>query len=208
MKDKGLGTPATRAATIERLIEVGYVERSKKSLLATQKGHALIRVLPVRELLSPELTGDWEKRLAMVENGHMSARSFAEEMRVFVQRVIAQMSAMPGERIVDIAGPCPKCGAAVELRGQAFKCPACSFYVPLTIAGRKMTRDNVAVLLEKRRTPLLYGFRSKAGGRFKAHLVLADDLSIKFEFAKPRKKKTARKPKDGAQLDPRIQSGG
>ena len=84
MKEGGIGTPATRAAIIERLIQVGYVERSGKTLIPTPKGKELINLIeniPVPELSSPQLTGEWEKKLNQIEKGEFSRDTFMEEIR-------------------------------------------------------------------------------------------------------------------------------
>jgi len=94
MKHGGLGTPATRAAIIERLIQVGYVERQKKSLIPTEKGIRLIEVIPVPELISPELTGSWEKKLADIHQGTYTRQEFMEEINGFIHRIVRQVKAM------------------------------------------------------------------------------------------------------------------
>lgn len=102
MKDGGLGTPATRAGIIERLIKVGYIDRVKKNLIPTEKGRKLIEVIGTPELVSPELTGAWEKQLMEIQQGHVSREKFMQEIRQFVQRLVQQVKTMsavviPGE---------------------------------------------------------------------------------------------------------------
>src|SRR5213076_3564656 len=78
MKESGIGTPATRAAIIERLIDVGYVERDGRSLVATEKGLGVIRLLDAHALTSPALTGEWEHRLARIEHGEEQRDHFMD----------------------------------------------------------------------------------------------------------------------------------
>ncbi len=99
MKEGGLGTPATRASIIERLITVGYVEREKKNLVPTSKGKDLIRVIPVAELASPELTGVLEKKMADIQKGLFTRAQFMVEMREFIQKTVAEIKAMPFTRV-------------------------------------------------------------------------------------------------------------
>ncbi|MGI9047852.1 MAG: DNA topoisomerase III [Rubrobacteraceae bacterium] len=94
MKDSGLGTPATRAATIERLIKVGYLERQKKVLVPTEKGRALIRLLGESPLSSPELTANWEERLAAMERGSERRAGFMEEIGIFAASVVEGVRGM------------------------------------------------------------------------------------------------------------------
>ncbi|MDA8233619.1 MAG: DNA topoisomerase 3 [Clostridia bacterium] len=94
MKHGGLGTPATRAAIIERLIQVGYVERQKKNLIPTEKGIKLIEAIPVPELISPELTGSWEKKLADIQQGTYTRPEFMKEITAFVRRIVEQVKTM------------------------------------------------------------------------------------------------------------------
>ncbi len=99
MKDRGLGTPATRAAIIETLLRRGYLERSKKLLLPTPQGEELIAVLPVPELKSAELTGDWEARLAQVARGELPRTRFMADTASFTTRVVEAISAATMPRI-------------------------------------------------------------------------------------------------------------
>ncbi|MHB8171358.1 MAG: DNA topoisomerase III [Thermincolia bacterium] len=101
MKHGGLGTPATRAAIIERLIKVGYVERQKKNLIPTEKGIRLIQAIPVPELISPELTGSWEKKLAHIQQGTYTRTEFMKEITAFVRRIVEQVKTMGNVTIPD-----------------------------------------------------------------------------------------------------------
>ncbi len=113
MKERGIGTPATRAAIIERLIDVGYLERDRRSLVATPKGLELISAIPTRELVSPVLTGQWEARLRQVERGELPRPTFMADIQDFVQRMVNEVKAMDAEglaqRMRRVVGKCPRC---------------------------------------------------------------------------------------------------
>ncbi len=190
MKDKGLGTPATRAAIIERLIEVGYVERDRRSLVVTPKGAELVAVIPTRDLVSPALTGLWESKLRAVERGELSREAFMSEIKGFVERLVGDIKILDvegaSERMRRVVGTCPRCGADVVEGKRAFSCSrwktdGCSFYIWKTVAGRRVTAAEASALLERGRTRLLRGFRSKKGRRFAAYLVL-EDGEVRFAF--------------------------
>lgn len=104
MKDGGLGTPATRAGIIERLIKVGYIDRVKKNLIPTEKGRKLIEVIGTPELVSPELTGAWEKQLMEIQQGNFSREKFMLEIRQFIQRLVQQVKTM-GAVVIPGEGP-------------------------------------------------------------------------------------------------------
>src|SRR5205823_6684293 len=91
MKDSGIGTPATRAAIIERLIDVGYIEREGRALIATDKGIQVIRLLGSHPLTSPELTGDWERRLGLIEQGEDSRPAFMADIAKFATETVQEL---------------------------------------------------------------------------------------------------------------------
>src|SRR5919112_5781049 len=99
MKDSGLGTPATRAATIERLLKVGYLEREKKVLVPTEKGRALIGLLGESPLSSPELTARWEERLASMERGTEKRPGFITDIKGFTTKLVEEVRRMEGEKL-------------------------------------------------------------------------------------------------------------
>jgi len=189
LKERGIGTPATRAAIIERLIEVGYVERDRRSLVVTQKGLELVSVIPTRDLVSPALTGMWESKLRRVEDGSLARAEFMGEIRSFVERMVDEVKSMDAEglaqRMRRTVGRCPRCGAEVVAGPRAYSCSrwkeGCGFYVWRTVAGRPLKPVEVTRLLEEGRTGLLRGFKSKAGRRFAAYLTLAES-GITFAF--------------------------
>src|SRR5205085_9437158 len=112
MKDSGIGTPATRAAIIERLIQVGYVERDGRALVVTEKGLNVVRLLGEHALTSPGLTGEWEHRLANIELGSDSREAFMGDIVKFTEGTVGELdSKLKGVRIPRARlGPCPVCG--------------------------------------------------------------------------------------------------
>jgi len=132
LKEKGVGTPATRAAIIEVLISRGYVERRKKSLVSTDSGRALIALVHNERLKSPELTGDWEHRLKRMERGDYDPGSFMEEVKAYTREILADRA----EQTINLSnlGPCPLCAAPVIRGRSGYGCSrwreGCTFVLP------------------------------------------------------------------------------
>ena len=194
MKERGLGTPATRAEMIETLIRREYIERVGKELQATPKGLQVIAMLEAHPLTSPELTGDWEKRLADIEHGKAERKRFMDEIERFARATVEQIAALDREKLrperVEL-GPCPRCGETIRENSRAYGCtswksreePGCGFVIWKRVAGRTLTPEVARQLLEEGRTrDVLSGFRSKAGKPFRARLVLNSEGKIEFDF--------------------------
>jgi DNA topoisomerase III len=199
MKESGLGTPATRAATIERLLKVGYLVRDKKALVPTEKGRALIGLLGESPLASPELTAWWEERLARMEKGAGSRTDFMTDISGFASTLVDEVRAKEGEKVAAPAKPgdngtkgnvplgaCPKCGAPVVETKKAYGCSAwksgCKFAIWKSISGKRISAPQAKQLLTKGRTGQLKGFKSKAGKPYSAALVLDGEHKVRLEF--------------------------
>lgn len=188
MKDSGLGTPATRAAIIETLLKRDYVVRTKQQLTPTALGISLIETLPVASLASPELTGAWEARLAQIARGEDARAAFMADITRYVAEMVdtirgSNPPVAPAGPDAAPIGRCPRCGAGVIARPREFACTgACGFTLQNRIAGRAINLALAGVLLERRRSQVLRGFRSKAGKTFAAMLVLDDDGALRFDF--------------------------
>jgi DNA topoisomerase III len=206
VKDSGLGTPATRAATIERLLKVGYAERQKKTLVPTDKGRALISLLGGDSLASPELTARWEERLAKMERGGEDRAAFMRDIERFTASVVDSVRGMQGEKVAaptrttkphrgngngksasGLIGDCPKCGAPVVETKKAYGCSAwkesgCKFAIWKTVAGKRVSEAQAKQLLANGRTSQLKGFKSKAGKPFSAALALDADHRVRLDF--------------------------
>jgi DNA topoisomerase-3 len=204
MKERGLGTPATRAEVIETLIRREYIERVAKDLQPTPKGMSVITMLEEHPITSAELTGDWEKQLMDIEHGNGKRSSFMEGIAGFAQTTVDQIRNLDDEKIkverVEL-GLCPKCGAEtgeiIKENSRAYGCtswksreePGCGFVIWKRVAGRTLTPEIARQLLEDGRTrEVLSGFRSRAGKPFRARLVLKEDGKVEFEFPVSRKR--------------------
>ncbi len=135
LKEKGVGTPATRASIIEVLISRGYVERKRKALISTQSGRALISLVQDDRLKSPELTGEWEYRLKQIERGAYDAATFMREVCDYTREILANKA----EATIDLKnlGPCPRCAAPVMRGRTGYGCTrwreGCEFVLPGTL---------------------------------------------------------------------------
>jgi DNA topoisomerase III len=198
MKDSGLGTPATRAETIEVLIRREYIERAGKDLQPTPKGLQVITMLEEHPLTSPVLTGEWEKRLADIEHGSGDRKEFIDGIVDLATQTVEQIAALDKEKLrperVEL-GPCPRCGAEtgeiIRENSRAYGCtswksreePGCGYVIWKRVAGRTITPEIARQLIENGRTnDVISGFRSRAGKPFRARLVLNDDGKVEFDF--------------------------
>ena len=200
MKESGLGTPATRAATIERLLKVGYLQREKKVLVPTEKGRALIGLLGESPLSSPELTARWEERLARMEKGAGSRMDFMADINGFASALVEEVRVKEGEKVAAPAkaarngggksgeplGTCPKCGSPVVETKKSYGCSAwksgCKFAIWKTVSGKRVSASQARQLLTKGRTGQLKGFKSKAGKPYSAALILDGEHKVRLEF--------------------------
>jgi DNA topoisomerase III len=189
MKEKGLGTPATRAAIIETLISAHYLIRHGKELQPTPKAIQTITLLKnaVPELTSPELTGEWEFRLREIEHRKLTRDAFMRDIRELTNDIVGKAKHFhPDEHMPDSEpfGQCPKCGAPIIERFKSFTCTneECDFTIWKTIAGRLLSREEFETLVRDKHVGPLGGFRSRKGKRFHALLKLSDDFKAQFDF--------------------------
>ncbi len=187
MAARGLGTPATRAATIEGLINEEYVHRNGRELQPTAKAFSLLFALSklgVDELHSPELTGHWEYQLRQMETGELARNDFmdhiAEQARVMVERI--KTGEIPDEAFSTLKRPCPACGGVIQENYKKFQCKQCDFALWKVVASRQYEPEEVEELLEKRVIGPLQGFRSKMGRPFAAMIKLNAENLPEFDF--------------------------
>jgi DNA topoisomerase-3 len=187
MAESGIGTPATRAAIIERLIQVGYLERDGRALHATEKGIQVIRLLGAHALTSAELTGGWEHRLDLIEKGKDSRDAFMGDIVKFTAETVAELDQLKDIKIERAnLGPCPVCGRDVIENRKGYSCwtkddPGCGFVVWKSKAGKTLTPVIVKELMEKGRTEKpVTGFRGRSGRSFSAKLKLAQNEEGKW----------------------------
>ncbi|MCU0804254.1 MAG: DNA topoisomerase III [Burkholderiales bacterium] len=187
MKEKGLGTPATRAAIIEGLIFEDYVHRNGRELQPTAKAFDLLYALSrfgIDELRSPELTGDWEFKLKQMEHGRLRREEFmdhiVETTRDLVDRIKRGTSI--DEPIATLGAPCPKCGGKVHENYKKFQCEKCDFSMWKVIASRRVENEEAEQLFRDRAIGPLQNFRSRMGRPFAAMLKLKDDFGVELDF--------------------------
>jgi DNA topoisomerase III len=204
MKDSGIGTPATRAAIIERLIDVGYVEREARSLVVTEKGINVIKWLGEHQLTSPGMTGDWERRLGMIERGEESREKFMSDIAEFTRATVEELDVKLKEVRVPRAnlGPCPVCGRDIVENRKGFSCwskddPGCGFVIWKNKAGKTLTAAVAKELIENGRTAKpVTGFKSRNGRSFRARLAIqqGEDGKWRVEFDEPWAREGAKPP--------------
>ncbi|MGO9249542.1 MAG: DNA topoisomerase 3 [Solirubrobacteraceae bacterium] len=204
MKDSGIGTPATRAAIIERLITVGYIERDGRSLVATEKGVNVIRLLNEHALTSPGLTGDWENRLGKIERGEDSREKFMGDIAGFAKETISELD----EKLKDVRipraslGPCPVCGHEIMENRKGYSCwarddPGCGFVIWKGKAGKQLPVEVARELIKTGYTArAISGFKGRSGRSFRAHLALeqTEEGKWRVEFDEPWAKEGAKPP--------------
>jgi len=190
MRQKGLGTPATRSAIIEGLIHDGYVTREARDLIATAKGMALITLLRgigITELCSPEMTGEWEHKLKRMAKGDMERKEFMAQIREFTREIVEKAKNFEGDTVSGdfevLNVKCPKCGGGpFDEDYRTFKCRSCGLIIWKTMAGRLFETAEVEKLLTERHVGPLEGFRSKVGRKFGAAVKLNGDFKQEFDF--------------------------
>ena len=186
MAGKGLGTPATRAATIEGLLNEKYLLREGREMIPTAKAFqlmTLLRGLGVSELTAPELTGEWEYKLSQMERGKISREEFMREIAQMTQIIVKRAKeynndTIPGD-YATLTAPCPNCGAVVKENYRRFACTKCEFSMSKTPGSRQFEVVEVEQLLIDRTIGPLQGFRSKIGRPFAAILKISRDEEIK-----------------------------
>lgn len=194
MAEKGLGTPATRAAIIEGLVSEHYIVRHGKELQPTAKAFTLITLLNglgVTELTKPELTGEWEFKLRQIQRGQLPRESFMQEIRQFTERIVGKAKeyehdTIPGDFGV-LQTPCPKCGGEVHEKYKKFQCQKCDFSLWKIVSGRQFEIEEIETLIRQKQVGPLQGFRSRLGKPFAALIRLNDAGEAKFDFGEDRK---------------------
>ncbi|MEQ1860630.1 MAG: DNA topoisomerase III [Chthoniobacteraceae bacterium] len=192
MSERGLGTPATRAQTIEGLIYEGYITRQGRELKVTAKGLSLITLLrdiDASALTKPELTGEWEFKLRQMERGELSRATFMDGIRDLTTEIVRKISERIGSEVGGRFEPllvkCPRCGGETFNESfRAFECanPECKLIVWKTMSDREFEREEVAALLTTCAVGPLDGFKSRFGKPFSAPIVLNEKTEWKAKF--------------------------
>ncbi len=207
MKENGIGRPSTRAGIIETLLKRHYIRKDKKRILATPTGTELIDTIQNELLKSAELTGQWEKKLRMIEDGKYEVALFMEELKSMVNEIVHFVKHASAKTIAvveeeeeqapskekkkrtpkapaePVALTCPKCGNGHIVKGKtAWGCTlykkSCDFLIPLVIAEKKLTQKQVETLILKGETGKLSGFRDPEGNPFSGKLKLDSDFRV------------------------------
>ncbi|MCD6663273.1 MAG: DNA topoisomerase III [Comamonas sp.] len=200
MQEKGLGTPATRAAIIEGLLTEKYMLREGRELIPTAKAFqlmTLLRGLEVEELCRADLTGEWEYKLAQMEKGQLSRAAFMRQIADMTERMVKKAKeydrdTIPGD-YATLSAPCPNCGGVVKENYRRYACTGkdggegCGFSFGKSPAGRTFEVAEADELLRTRRIGPLSGFRSKAGWPFTAEIAIVRDeeagnFKLEFDF--------------------------
>ncbi len=218
MKDSGIGTPATRAAIIERLIDVGYIERDGRALVATEKGLNVVRLLDGHALTSPGLTGDWERRLGRIERGEDSRKRFMTDIAGFATETVNELDAKLKDVRIPRAnlGPCPVCGHDIVENRKGYSCwsredPGCGFVIWKSKAGKQLPIAVARELIHTGYTERpVTGFRGRSGRSFRARLALTQSEEGKWrvEFNEPWAQEGAKAPEvDETEVPPTTGEG-
>jgi DNA topoisomerase-3 len=208
MQEKGLGTPATRAATIEGLLAEKYMLRDGRELIPTAKAFqlmTLLRGLDVKELARADLTGEWEYKLAQMEKGLLPRATFMQEIAAMTERMVKKAKeydrdTIPGD-YATLSAPCPNCGGVVKENYRRYACvgksgaEGCGFSFGKSPAGRTFETHEAELLLAERKIGPLEGFRSKAGWPFTSEIVLryddeAHNYKLEFDFGDDKAEET------------------
>ena len=186
MREKhGLGTAATRARILEVLLTREYIVRQKKTLVTTEKGRAVLAVVP-DAIQSPALTGEWEAQLEAIADGRGRADEFMKGIREYTQEIVEAARGQASQAIGTDLGFCPACGKGRILSGKkAWGCSrwreGCKFTVWKEVSWKKLTEMQVKTILSGKVTPEIKGFKSKSGKPFSAKLKLAEG-KVQFVF--------------------------
>ena len=211
MNEKGLGTPATRAAIIEGLIYEGYIHRTGRELQATAKAFSLMELLNglgIPELTKPELTGDWEFQLKQIQRKQISRDQFMAGIADMTRRIVDRAKQFEHDTIPGDFGtlkvPCPKCGGEVHEKYKQYQCvkEGCDFAFWKTLCSRMFEPEEVEKLITERQIGPLQGFMSKQGFPFAAVLKMNAENKVEFDFGNDKKDGEAAAPMDFTGKEP------
>ncbi len=211
MSEKGLGTPATRAAIIEGLIYEGYIHRNGRELQATAKAFSLMELLNglgISELTKPELTGDWEFQLKEMQRRKISREQFMAGIADMTRRIVDRAKQFEHDTIPGDFGmlnvPCPKCGGEIHEKYKQYQCvkEGCDFAVWKTLCSRMFEPEEVEKLITEKVVGPLQGFRSKQGFPFAAVLKMNAEHKVEFDFGNAPKEGESAEPVDFTGKEP------
>lgn len=187
----GIGTPATRAAIIETLFTREYIQREQKSLVPTAKGLQVYELVKDRKIADVKMTAEWELALQKIENNEADAKTFQQEMEDYAKSITDELlqASIVQENLPKLN--CPKCKIQqLLIRDKIVKCPneACNWIQFRNVCGIQLSIADITSLVNKGKTSLIKGMKSKAGKSFDAYIVLKEDYTSTFEFDKSEKR--------------------
>lgn len=182
LKERGLGTPATRAGILKRIVDVGYCNRDAKTsqFIPTEKGMDFISKIKIEVLKSPEITGEWEQKLRKIERGQISRNTVMEEARNFVRECVEKIkdSYSEGDMIQNFSTLnviCPDCGGKIRKYSNMYQCEnnkkLCGFSTPISICGKTIKDSDIEDVCAKGRTKVIKGFKTAKKGPDKKPLM-------------------------------------
>lgn len=185
----GIGTPATRSDMLEKLKNRQFIREEKGKLLPTETGVAFFRALPESATL-PDMTALWSAQQSDIEQGNKTVEEFVNALLDDLRQLLNKVSvgeikseANPNSGQVErLATPCSNCGKYIVVRPKLFACTGCDFKIWSTVAEKKLTTKQVETLIQKGKTGIIKGFKSKAGKNFDAKLKLEKSGKLVFEF--------------------------
>ncbi|MYY43956.1 type IA DNA topoisomerase [Elizabethkingia anophelis] len=194
LQDIGIGTPATRASIIETLFTRAYVQRERKSLVPTEKGLKVYHNVRDKKIADIALTAQWEIKLQAIESGELQAEAFQKSAEDYAREITHELFTLSAHQEGPPEVICPQCKKqALILRDNIVKCPSqeCNWHLFRNICGVQLQLVDIILLIQKGKTSLLKGMKSKSGKHFDAFMVLNDKKETVFEFpqSKPRFKK-------------------
>lgn len=194
LQKKGLGTDATRVSTIEGLYNRGYIVKKGKTVVPTERGFYVIDTLAVSDIKSAELTGEIEKQLYDIELGKLNYDDFISQIEDKVRLWYAEIKNSKAKAYVDKSSICPLCGNKLYKSKTNVYCSnykkGCKFSIPFELCGKKLTQNQINMLISSQRTNIIKGFKSsKTGKEFDASLKINEQGKLEFIFPTRKKKK-------------------
>ena len=188
----GIGTPATRAAIIETLFKRDYIRREKKSLVPTDKGLQVYEAVKDKRIADVAMTAEWEMALQKIENNEADATDFHQSMEAYTSSVTQELLSISiaGEKQPELT--CPRCKAQkLLIRDKIVKCADedCNWLQFRNVCGVQLSIAEIENLVNKKKTGLIKGMKSKAGKKFDAYIVLKENSESSFEFDNTNRKK-------------------
>lgn len=193
LQKKGLGTDATRVPTVKALFAREYIAKRGKTIYPTEKGMYIINTLPVQEMKSAEMTGELEKELNNIAEGRADYQQFINKVNNITRNWYKTVCGSSSDVFVDKSMICPSCGNKL-IRGKTnvfcsnYK-NGCKFRIPYELCGKKLTSNQIQMLISSKRTNVIKGFTSKSGKTFDTSLKIDDKGKIEFIFPASKGKK-------------------